>query len=67
MKEDDEFARRGPAARIVEEKPDSVASRRSIEEITAEPDRVWHSNKSVAENVKAGAGRKKKLRLDVGR
>ena len=67
IKEDDEFARRGPAARIVEDEPDSVASRRSIEEIAAEPDRVWHSNKSVAENVKAGAGRKKKLRLDLAK
>ena len=39
--------------------PDSVISGRSIEEIAAGKGkkRVWHSNKSVADNVKAGATR----------
>jgi len=67
IKEDDEFARRGAGALIVEDKPNSVASGRSMEEIAADPDRVWHSNKSVAENVKTGAVRKRKVLLDVSK
>jgi len=58
IKEDDEFARRAPEALIVNDKPKSVATGRTIEEIAADRDRVWHSNKSVAENVKSGAVRK---------
>jgi bifunctional non-homologous end joining protein LigD len=42
-------------SRITEELPESVASSRTIEEIARDQDRVWHSNKSVKENVKAGA------------
>jgi len=64
IKEDDDYARRGDPL-VVDELPDSVASGRSLEEIAADPDRVWHSNKSVKENVKSGAVGKKKLRLDL--
>jgi len=64
IKENDEHARPGEPL-VTEELPDSVASGRSLEEIAADPDRVWHSNKSVAENVKSGAVRKKKPRLDL--
>jgi bifunctional non-homologous end joining protein LigD len=63
IKQDDEFARRGADARIVDEQPGSVASGRSMQEIAAAPDRVWHSNKSVAENVKSGVVKTKPLRL----
>jgi bifunctional non-homologous end joining protein LigD len=42
-------------SRITDERPESVASGRRIEEIAKDKDRVWHSNKSVKENVKAGA------------
>ncbi len=55
IKEDDEFARPAEQGLVVEEEPDSVASGRSLEEITQEADRVWHSNKSVAQNVREGA------------
>ena len=65
IKERDEFAKPESAGAIVEEEPNSVASGRSLEEIAADPDRVWHSNKSVAENVKTGAVKKKKPRLEV--
>jgi len=41
-------------------RPESVASHRTLEEIAADPDRVWHSNKSVAENVRTGAVRRRK-------
>jgi bifunctional non-homologous end joining protein LigD len=65
IKQDDEFARRGADARIVDDQPSSVASGRSMKEIAAAPDRVWHSSKSVAENVKRGAVRRKPLRIDL--
>ncbi|HVN35169.1 MAG TPA: DNA ligase D [Casimicrobiaceae bacterium] len=55
IKEADAYARLGAAAAIVDDMPDSVATGRSIEEIAASADRVWHSNKSAAANVEAGA------------
>src|SRR5687768_4216974 len=58
IKEDDEFARRPPEALIVDDKPRSVATGRTLEEIAAERDREWHSNRSVVENVKRGVVRK---------
>jgi len=63
IKEDDAHARQGVDARVVDELPDSVASGRSLEEIAADPTRVWHSNKSVAENVRSGAVRKAKPKV----
>ena len=60
IKEEDEFARLGSEASIVDDQPDSVVSGRSLEQIAAAGDRVWHSNKSVAANVKSGAIRKTK-------
>jgi bifunctional non-homologous end joining protein LigD len=64
IKENDEYAcPDGPL--IVDERPESVASGRTLEEIAADPDRVWESKKSVAENVKSGAVRKKKPSLDL--
>jgi bifunctional non-homologous end joining protein LigD len=62
IKEDDEAARRAPDALVVEDKPKSVATGRSIEEIAAERDRVWNSNKSARENVRSGAVKKKSMR-----
>ena len=62
----DQGERRARQARaegtIVDERPESVASGRTLEEIAADPDRVWESKKSVAENVKRGAVKKKKAR-----
>ena len=60
IKERDEFAKPEAEGNIVEERPESVASGRVLEEIADDPDRVWHSNKSVADNVKSGAVEKKK-------
>ncbi len=59
IKANDEAARTAKDADILEEMPDSVVSGRSIEEIAAGKGkkRVWHSNRSVADNVKAGATR----------
>jgi bifunctional non-homologous end joining protein LigD len=61
IKENDDYARSGADARIVETEPDSVASGRSLEAIAADPDRVWHSNKSVDENMRTGRVRRKKV------
>ena len=58
FKEADEFARLGPQALIGEDRPDSVVTGRTLQQIAADADRVWHSNKSVADNVKGGAIRK---------
>ncbi|MDQ6916990.1 MAG: DNA ligase D [Pseudomonadota bacterium] len=55
IKENDSFAERGADARIVDEAPDSVLSGRSLDDIAAQREHVWHSTKSVAENVRAGA------------
>jgi bifunctional non-homologous end joining protein LigD len=55
IKEDDEDAKRGPEARVVDEHPNSVATGRDLGEIAADQDRVWQSNRSVAANVKSGA------------
>jgi bifunctional non-homologous end joining protein LigD len=66
IKENDEYARSGADAHIVETEPDSVASGRSLDAIATDPDRVWHSNKSVAENVRTGRVRRKKVVLSPG-
>jgi bifunctional non-homologous end joining protein LigD len=60
IKERDEFAKPEAEGNIVEERPESVATGRMLEEIADDPDRVWHSNKSVADNVKSGAVKKKR-------
>jgi len=60
IKEADEFARLGSDALVTEDKPQSVLTGRTMEQITANADRVWHSNKSVADNLKGGAVRKRK-------
>jgi bifunctional non-homologous end joining protein LigD len=64
IKERDQYARPEAEGTVVEDEPNSVASGRSLEEIAADPDRVWHSNKSVAENVKTGTVKKKKPKFD---
>lgn len=64
FKEDDEHARTGAEARVVDSRPHSVKTQRSLKQIAADPGRVWHSNKSAAENVKAGAKKKPDARID---
>jgi bifunctional non-homologous end joining protein LigD len=55
IKEGDEYAKEGRAARVVDEEPDSVVSGRSLEEIAHDKANEWHSNRSVAANVRGGA------------
>ncbi len=52
IKDADQFARRGGDAHIVDVEPDSVASGRSLDEIAADQDRHWNSNRGAAQ-VKA--------------
>jgi len=55
IKENDDFARRGVDAHIVDAQPESVVSGRTLAEIASDKEHVWHSNRSVAENVKGVA------------
>jgi bifunctional non-homologous end joining protein LigD len=52
IKEKDEIAQPGSGEAVVEDNPRSVTSGLSIEEIAANPDRVWQSNR--AESTKGG-------------
>jgi bifunctional non-homologous end joining protein LigD len=67
IKERDEYARTGADAHVVDTEPQSVASGRSLEAIAADPDRVWHSNKTVAENVRTGRVVRKKIEVAPGK
>ncbi len=62
FKEADDFARLGAQAQITDDRPDSVVTGRSIDEIAAQKDRLWNSNQSVAANVEGGAIRTRKPR-----
>jgi bifunctional non-homologous end joining protein LigD len=57
IKENDEFAVPGSGEAIVLDRPESVASGSSIEEIAADPDRVWESNRKGAD--KSGSFKEK--------
>ena len=45
FKRDDEAARPGAGASLVEERAESVISGRTVEEVAAAPERVWRSNR----------------------
>ncbi|HVE49292.1 MAG TPA: DNA ligase D [Casimicrobiaceae bacterium] len=59
FKEADDHARLGGAAQIIDDRPDSVLTGRSLAAIAAQSDRVWHSNRSADANVKSGAIKKR--------
>ena len=67
FKEDDACARTGSDARVVDDQPDSVTTHRSLKQIAADPARVWHSNKSVSENVKISGRKKTRTRIDLAK
>ena len=49
FKEKDEHARPAAEYDVTAERPESVSTGRTLEEIAAEKDRVWHSNRPAAE------------------
>jgi bifunctional non-homologous end joining protein LigD len=53
IKSDDEFAARKGDEDILEAKPDSVVTGRSIDEIAKAGDRVWHSNRAANDQPEA--------------
>ncbi|MEO6927768.1 MAG: non-homologous end-joining DNA ligase [Casimicrobiaceae bacterium] len=53
IKERDRYAHSGDP--IVDTAPDSVTSGRSLQQIADNQDRIWNSNRSAAQNVRAGA------------
>lgn len=55
FKEADDYARLGLDGLVDEDQPDSVLTGRSMDEIRAQADRVWQSNRSAQANVKEGA------------
>ncbi len=62
IKEDDDEARPGTGDAILVERPESVASGKSLEEIAADPPRVWRSNRAEESPAAEPAGFKEKLR-----
>lgn len=67
IKENDAYARFGADAHIVDTEPESVASGRGLDAIATDPDRVWHSNKSVAENMRTGRVKRKPVALALSK
>ncbi|HEV2851578.1 MAG TPA: DNA ligase D [Thermoanaerobaculia bacterium] len=63
FKEDDEFAVPGSGEAVVEQYPQSVETGLSIEEIAADPEHVWQSNRAE----KAGASFKDKIASKVAK
>jgi bifunctional non-homologous end joining protein LigD len=62
IKDRDEYARTEDQTSITERYPDSAVTKRSIEQIGKDSDRVWHSNRTPDEQpeaTKLGADRKK--------
>jgi bifunctional non-homologous end joining protein LigD len=45
---------------VLREHPESALSGRTLEEVAQAADRTWHSNRTVEENVRAGATRRRK-------
>ena len=69
MKHRDDEVRPAAQYDITEDRPESVATGRAMDEIARDQDRVWHSNRSVAEQEPAPApkrGRKRQPRNLAG-
>ena len=52
IKEKDEFARPSSEWSVVDERPESVTTGRTLEEIARDKDRVWHSNRAEGKAAK---------------
>ena len=67
IKATDEFARGKSDPDILEEKPNSAASGRTMSEIAADKKRVWHSNRSAKEQSKAAKAGPTKMEKPAAR
>ncbi len=57
IKERDELVRSSKVYSITEDRPESVASGRTLEQIAADRDRVWNSNRGMAAEARARSPR----------
>jgi len=57
IKERDEFVRSSKVYSITEDRPESVTTGRTLEQIAADRDRVWNSNRGMAAELRAGSAR----------
>lgn len=62
IKEIDDLARRGKAGEALEKEVTSIKTGRTLDQIADKSKKVWHSNRSAADNVKAGAVAKTKAK-----
>jgi bifunctional non-homologous end joining protein LigD len=67
IKHDDKFAKRLKDFNLVEKKPKSVISKRTMEQIAEAADRVWSSNNAGSEEKNGVAGFKARLRTIVAK
>jgi bifunctional non-homologous end joining protein LigD len=58
MKSNDESAEPGTHTKLVDERPESAISGRKVEDVALRPERVWHSNRSAAEQDKPAKKKK---------
>src|SRR4029450_6324520 len=57
IKERDELVRSAKVYSITEDRPQSVTTGRKLEQIAADRDRVWNSNRGLAAELRAGSAR----------
>ena len=57
IKERDELVRSSKVYDITKDRPESVSTGRTLEQIAADRDRVWNSNRGMAAELRAGSAR----------
>jgi bifunctional non-homologous end joining protein LigD len=57
IKERDELVRSSKVYSITDDRPESVSTGRTLEQIAADRDRVWNSNRGLAAELRAGSAR----------
>jgi len=68
IKERDELVRSSKVYSITEDRPESVTTGRTLEQIAADRDRVWNSNRGMAAELRAGSARASRVaRAEKGR
>jgi bifunctional non-homologous end joining protein LigD len=57
IKERDDFVRSSSVYSVTDDRPESVTTGRTLEQIAADRDRVWNSNRGMAAEARAGSAR----------